>query len=200
MKRFRLGQKTNIWKWCFIGLLAINLGFILIVGNRLFQKVTDDSINLSSTSTSDIKVGTVTTTREQLNETIASYLESYQNNTKTYKTYITSSGILFETDYTLLGYEMPLSVYFQPYKLDSGDIQLKVTSFSVGTLSLPEKEVLQYIKSSVKLPDFIQVLPNKSVITIKLQKINTKETLYLKSNVIDLVNDNISFDIYKKKN
>lgn len=73
----------------------------------------------------------------------------------------------------LLGYEVPLYIYFQPSRLESGAIQLKITSFSVGTLTLPESEVLKYLKSSVDLPNFVEVLPKESVININIQNIKT---------------------------
>ncbi|MCC9997345.1 YpmS family protein, partial [Streptococcus agalactiae] len=116
-----------------------------------------------------------------------------------YKIYAASSSILFEGSYQLLGYEVPLYIYFEPYRLTNGAVQLKVTSFSVGTLPLPEKDVLQYIKSSYKLPNFVDIKPKKSVININLQDLKNKEGIYLKATAIDLVNDNFSFDIFKKK-
>ena len=94
---------------------------------------------------------------------------------------------------------MPLYVYFEPLRLSNGAVQLKVTSFSVGTLSLPQKEVLQYIKSSYKLPDIVVVNPQKATITINLQNLKNDAGIYLKATSIDLVNDQFTFDIFKKK-
>lgn len=116
----------------------------------------------------------------------------------TYKVYATSSTILFEGTYQLLGYEVPLYIYFQPHRLTNGAIQLQVLSFSVGTLSLPEKDVLQYLKSSYKLPKFVEVLPKQSAIIINLQQLENDANIYLKAQKIDLVKDDIRFDIYKK--
>lgn len=46
-----------------------------------------------------------------------------------YKFYATSSSILFEGTYQLLGYEVPLYIYFQPHRLENGAVQLQVISF-----------------------------------------------------------------------
>ncbi|HEO7107654.1 TPA: DUF2140 family protein, partial [Streptococcus agalactiae] len=43
------------------------------------------------------------------------------------------------------------------------------------------------------------IKPKKSVININLQDLKNKEGIYLKATAIDLVNDNFSFDIFKKK-
>lgn len=200
MKQNQAGKRFNGWKWAFIVLFAINFGVIALVTSRLVQKPNTVTQTVTEKKASTFKIGSFTTTKDQLNTTISSYLSDYQTSKTKYQTYITSSGILFETTYSLLGFETPLSLYLQPYRLSSGAIQLKVTSFTVGTLSLPESEVLQYVKSSVKLPNFVDIDAKKSVININLQDINTKEKVFLKTTAIDLVNDKISFDVYKKNN
>lgn len=135
---------------------------------------------------------------EQLNDTVAAYLKDYQTKKMSYNVYATSSEIMFEGKYTLLGYEVPLYIYFQPSRLNSGAIQLKVTSFSVGTLSLPKSEILKYIASSYKLPYFVEVLPDESAININIQNLKNDADIYLKATTVDLVGDQFNFDIYKK--
>ena len=166
MKQNQIGKKNNLWKWGFIVLFAVNCGFFVLIGSRLLQKPSDLTQTKTTKRVATTKIGTLVTTKEQLNTAINSYLVDYQSSNTQYQTYVTNSGILFETTYTLLGYKTPLSLYLQPYRLETGAIQLKITSFTVGTLSLPESEVLQYIKSSVKLPDFVEIIPKKSVINI----------------------------------
>lgn len=200
MKQNQIGKKNNLWKWGFIVLFAVNCGFFVLIGSRLLQKPSDLTQTKTTKRVATTKIGTLVTTKEQLNTAINSYLVDYQSSNTQYQTYVTNSGILFETTYTLLGYKTPLSLYLQPYRLETGAIQLKITSFTVGTLSLPESEVLQYIKSSVKLPDFVEIIPKKSVININLQNISTKEKLIIKAKTVDLINDKITFDLYKKNN
>lgn len=198
MKQRIIGKKINIWKWLCLLILAINLAFVGVVASRIIQIREPEAENIATKTKGGIKIGTFSTTKEQLNETVVSYLEDYQKKGMTYKLYATSSQILFEGTYTLLGYEVPLYVYFQPSRLENGAVQLKVTSFSVGTLPLPEDQVLKYIKSSYNLPKFVNVQPNKSTITINVQNLDNEAGIYLKAQTINLVNDDISFDIYKK--
>ncbi|MBF7094620.1 YpmS family protein [Streptococcus sp. HF-1907] len=194
-----LSGKINWWKWGLLLLLAINVAFVGVVASRLIQVREPSAETLKTTTAKSVKVGTFTTNKEQLNDTVATYLKDYQSKKFTYKVYAASSSILFEGSYELLGYEVPLYVYFEPNRLENGAVQLKVTSFSVGTLPLPESEVLQYIKSSYDLPDFVTISPKKSTITINLQSMKNDAGIYLKATTIDLVNDNFSFDIFKKK-
>ena len=194
-----LSGKINWWKWGLLLLLAINVAFVGVVASRLIQVREPSAETLKTTTAKSVKVGTFTTNKEQLNDTVATYLKDYQSKKFTYKVYAASSSILFEGSYELLGYEVTLYVYFEPNRLENGAVQLKVTSFSVGTLPLPESEVLQYIKSSYDLPDFVTISPKKSTITINLQSMKNDAGIYLKATTIDLVNDNFSFDIFKKK-
>lgn len=199
MKQRIIGKKINIWKWLCLLILAINLAFVGVVASRIIQIREPEAENIATKTKGGIKIGTFSTTKEQLNKTVVSYLEDYQKKGMTYKLYATSSQILFEGTYTLLGYEVPLYVYFQPSRLENGAVQLKVTSFSVGTLPLPEDQVLKYIKSSYDLPKFVKIQPNQSTITINVQNLDNEEGIYLKAQTINLVNDDISFDIYKKR-
>ncbi|MGV3354271.1 YpmS family protein [Streptococcus orisratti] len=199
MKQRIFGKKINIWKWLCLLILAINLAFIGVVASRIIQIREPEAENIATKTKGGIKIGSFSTTKEQLNKTVVSYLEDYQKKGMTYKLYATSSQILFEGTYTLLGYEVPLYVYFQPSRLENGAVQLKVTSFSVGTLPLPEDQVLKYIKSSYDLPKFVKIQPNQSTITINVQNLDNEEGIYLKAQTINLVNDDISFDIYKKR-
>ncbi|MGT2935894.1 YpmS family protein [Streptococcus castoreus] len=193
-------KKSNLngWKWSFLLLLAFNLAFLLVIGSRLIQVREPKSELIAKKTVKNVKVGTFTTNREQLNETVASYLKDYQTKNMNYKFYATSSSILFEGTYRLLGYEVPLYIYFQPHRLANGAVQLEVISFSAGTLPLPEKEVLQYLKSSYQLPKFVRVIPQKSAIVVNLQEIKNGAKIYLKAKKIDLFKDEMSFDIYKK--
>lgn len=190
--------KINWWKWGFLFILAINIAFVAIISSRLIQVREPESQQLLKKSEKNTKVGTIVSNRQQVNKTIASFLKDYQSKEMKYKVYTSTSSIVFEGKYQLLGYEVPLYIYFQPTSLANGALQLQVTSFSAGTLPLPEREVLQYLKSSYKLPDLVKVNPKQSTIVINLQSIENKQGIYLESRKIDLVNNDIRFDIFKK--
>lgn len=199
MKQKKNGNKSYLWKWGFLILLALNIGFIGVVVSRIVQVREPSVKNVSTKTSSSVKVGTFSTNKEELNQTIATFLKDYQSKQFSYEVYATSTTILFEGSYRLLGYDVPLYIYFEPLRLESGAIRLKVTSFSVGTLSLPRKEVLQYIKSSYDLPEIVTVSPKKATITINLQNLKNDAGIFLKATNIDLVNDRFDFDIFKKK-
>ncbi|MGT2749314.1 YpmS family protein [Streptococcus orisasini] len=197
MKQKRIGTKQNWWKWGFLLLLALNIAFWGIIISRVMGGSPNDTKS-AQTVTNPVKVGTITTTKDELNQTLTSYLNDYQSKDLNYSVRLTSTNIEFQGTYKLLGAEVPLYIYFEPYHLKSGAVQLKVTSLSAGNLPLPEAEVLSYIRSSYKLPKFVEILPQKSVVNINLQNIDNDSGLYLKSTAINLATDEINFDILKK--
>ncbi len=97
------------------------------------------------------------------------------------------------------GQKIPLYIYFQPSKLDDGSVLLTVSEVSAGTLGLPRAEILTYLKKNYKLPDFISVDVESSSILIQTTAITNNLGIYVKANTIDLYNDQIIFDIYRKK-
>lgn len=198
-KKDQLAQikKINIWKWLFLGLVSLLLAFALVVQGRFATPREDVSQLHQAVGTKDVKVGTMTTTRDQLNDTIKSLLKKYK--LSDYKVYADNQQILLEGQLSLLGKDYPLYIYFQPSKLENGNILLTVKDFSVGSFQIPQKMVLQLLSKNKNIPKFVQISPKQSTITIVLPEIDNDFGIYVKANTIDLYNDKIVFDLYQKK-
>ena len=198
-KKDQLAQikKINIWKWLFLGLVSLLLAFSLVVQGRLATPREDVSQLHQAVGTKDVKVGTMTTIRDQLNDTIKSLLKKYK--LSEYKVYADNQQILLEGQLSLLGKDYPLYIYFQPSKLENGNILLTVKDFSVGSFQIPQRMVLQLLSKNKNIPKFIQISPKQSTITILLSEMDNDFGIYAKANTIDLYNDKIVFDLYQKK-
>lgn len=189
---------NNYWKWACLTLLAFMLGFIFVVTNRVLTPRENQTI-LVKTNSEDFKLGSFSTNREQLNTTIAHYLEDYQIKDFTYKLYATSQQVVFEGSYNILGVTIPLYIYFQPSKLADGSILLTISEISAGTLSFPKAEVLTYLQKNYKLPEFVKIDPTEAKVQIQLPALDNSLGFYAKANTIDLYNDQIIVDIYRKQ-
>lgn len=191
--------KINRWKWAFLGLLSALLAFVLVVVERVSSPREEATVlTVSANSAKDEKLGTFTTSTEQLNAMLAIYLRDYQTNNFSYKVTVTNQFLVFEGTYTLWGVDIPLAVYFQPNKLNDGSILLTVSEISAGTLSLPKEEILSYIKKQSQLPAFVEITPSKATVTLQLTEIENAQKIYVKANTIDLYNHQFIFDIYRK--
>lgn len=196
MRQKNLG-KINSWKWLFLSLLALVFGGFLVLFSRI-QTPREDFTSLVQVSQSDTKVGTFTTNREQLNQSITNYLKDYQTNDFKYQLFVTSQQVVFEGSYQIFGVTIPLYLYFQPHKLEDGSILLSINEISAGTLSLPKREVLAYIQKNYKLPSFVKIDSEEAQIQLQITELENSLGLYGKANTIDLYNDEIIVDIYRK--
>lgn len=196
MRQKNLG-KINSWKWLFLSLLALVFGGFLVLFSRI-QTPRENFTSLVQVSQNDTKVGTFTTNREQLNQSITNYLKDYQTNDFKYQLFVTSQQVVFEGSYQIFGVTIPLYLYFQPHKLEDGSILLSINEISAGTLSLPKAEVLAYIQKNYKLPSFVKIDSEGAQIQLQITELENSLGLYGKANTIDLYNDEIIVDIYRK--
>lgn len=187
----------NIWKWLFLGLVSFLFATSLVILAR-FSTVREDVRQLQTSSQEgDVKIGSMTTTRAQLNETIKVMLTSYH--LSNYKLYADNQQMLLEGQLNFLGKDYPLYIYFLPSKLEDGSILLTLKDFSVGTLKLPKQMVLQILSKNKDIPNFVKIDSKEATIRIELAKIKNEMDFYVKANTIDLYNDQIIFDLYRKK-
>ncbi|MGQ7388063.1 YpmS family protein [Streptococcus suis] len=196
--RPRKAGNLNIWKWLFLAQLALLLGCGIVLYTRI-QTDREDLTKLVQTSGEDTKVGTFSTNREQLNQTLTNYLKEYQTEEFSYQLFITSQQVVFEGSYQVFGVTIPLYIYFQPSKMEDGSILLRITEISVGSLSLPKAEVLAYLQKNYKLPAFVKIDSEQAQVQVQLTELKNKFGLYGKANTIDLYNDQFIVDIYRKR-
>ncbi|HEM3182610.1 YpmS family protein [Streptococcus suis] len=196
--RPRKAGNLNIWKWLFLAQLALLIGCGIVLYTRI-QTDREDLTKLVQTSGEDTKVGTFSTNREQLNQTITNYLKEYQTEDFSYQLFITSQQVVFEGSYQIFGVTIPLYIYFQPSKMEDGSILLRITEISVGSLSLPKAEVLAYLQKNYKLPAFVKIDSEQAQVQVQLTELKNKLGLYGKANTIDLYNDQFIVDIYRKR-
>ena len=190
-------KKINIWKWLFLGLVSLLVALCLVIQSRMATSRETVRQLHQTAKNSDLQVGTMTTTRDQFNDTIKYLLKKYH--LSNYKVYADNQQILLEGQLSLLGKSYPLYIYFQPSKLDNGNILLTVKDFSVGSFQIPQKMVLRLLSKNKNIPDFIQISPKESTITILLSEMDNDFGIYAKANTVDLYNDKIVFDLYQKK-
>ncbi|HEL2737280.1 TPA: YpmS family protein [Streptococcus suis] len=197
MKLRKVGN-LNFWKWLFLLQLALMLGGGIVLLSR-FQTKREDLTKLVPTNLTDTKVGTFTTDREQLNQSIANYLKEYQTKDFSYQLFVTSQQVVFEGSYQLFGVTLPLYIYFQPFKMEDGSILLQILEISAGSLSLPKADVLAYLQKNYKLPSFVKIDSEEAQVQLQITELENSLGLYGKANTIDLYNNQIIVDIYRKR-
>ena len=176
---------SKVWKWLFLGLLALNLALISVVTVRIMTPVETSPVSLP---------------KEELDESLRGFAQDYSTDKMRFKVKVTNSKIVFESSYKVLGHAVPLYVYFTPLVSESGAVVLQVSELSAGTLKLPILDALNMIKRSTKLPDYIVIDSKKGKVILNIQSMKNDKGITARAQSFDLVNDRIEFDIYKTIN
>lgn len=190
-------KKINRWKVAFLILAGVLIGTFAFVGIRITQ-VREPNYTKESTwvETAGSPVVSVQSTKKQVNALIDFYLSDFQKDSDiTYKFYLENEAMLNGT-FEVLGYPIQFYLYFDPYVMDNGNVQLKAKSLSIGTLSLPIKEILKFIQRDYKLPSWVEVDPDEQTILLRLDQFKMKNGLFIKAEKINLVDDDIRMAIY----
>lgn len=190
-------MKNNYWKYLFLFLLAFNIALVAAVGLQITKHRDQAVLDKVSVTKGVHQVATITTNTEQLNTVINKYLQEFQNDKMSYKFYLSDKAVL-EGTYKLFDKDIPLYVYFEPYALNDGSVELKVTSVSIGTLSLPTKTVLDYIKGGYDLPKFVTIDSKKQEVLVDLPKLAIAKDTFLKVDKSDLKNGQFAFNLMQK--
>ncbi|MDR1605634.1 MAG: YpmS family protein [Streptococcaceae bacterium] len=190
-------MKNNYWKYLFLLILAFNIAIVAVVGFRITQHRDQAVLDKVSQVKGATKLAAVSTTTEQLNTLINKYLTKSQNDKMSYKFYLADKAVL-EGSYQLFDTEIPLYVYFEPYALKDGSVELKVSSISIGTLGLPTKTVLNYIKGTYNLPSFVTIKADDQELLIDLSKIEIAKDTFFQADKLDLKNGQFVFNLMQK--
>lgn len=190
-------KKINGWMVAFFVLLGVVVGSGIVVANRILEPrevLTSNSAKLVERDGSPVV--TIESTKQQVNELIAFYLQDYSEKSGLDYTFTLENQALLNGQFKVLGMPVNFYLYFDPYVMENGNVQLKAKSLSIGTLGVPIKEVMKLVKRSYKLPSWIEIKPSDGTVLIRLDQFRMQNGLFIKAEKIDLVDDEIKASLY----
>lgn len=189
-------KNINKWKVAFLILIGLILGTFAFVFMRISQVREPNYKESAVVEQAGSPVVSVQSSKKQVNSLIDFYLSDFQKDSDiTYKFYLENEAMLNGT-FEVLGYPIQFYLYFDPYVMDDGNVQLKAKSLSIGTLSLPIKEILKFVQRDYKLPSWVEVNPDEQTVLLRLDQFKMKNGLFIKAEKINLVDDDIQMAIY----
>ncbi|MDA9461780.1 YpmS family protein [Enterococcus mundtii] len=193
-------KKHNYWKYAFLILLGLIIGSTIFLGTRIFANREPDLPEVPAiTERQGDPVLTINTQKEKVNQLISFFLTDFQEGQDIkYKFYLENEALLNGT-FEVLGFPIDFYLYFDPYVMENGNVQLKAKSLSIGTLNLPIRDVMNMIKRNYKLPEWIEINTDDLTIMLRLDQFRMQNGMYIKADKIDLVNDDIRFSLYLPK-
>lgn len=189
-------QATNWWKWAFIGLVTFIVVLVLYFIS-LIQPTTINEINTEKyeNSTDEIVLTTELNKAdtEQLLNTFLS--EMLSENDPEFRIAL-DEALNIDGAIEFLGFEIPFTMVFIPYVLENGNLQLRAMSVQLASFSLPVSTVMSLLASQVEWPDFVVIDSESQIIVVNLNELDSVYDINVRLTLIDLVNDEIRFNIY----
>ncbi|MEG7377801.1 YpmS family protein [Bacillus subtilis] len=185
----------NKWKRLFFILLAINL--ILAAGFVTLVMLPGKQAQVKDSSESEYGFQ-VTSTKESLAAFVNSYLKDKASNQLDYKVEI-DDDVHVVGEIKAFSTTIDALIAFEPTVKKNGDVELNVTKFSLGNLSIPISFVLNYMDSFYELPSFVHVHPGDKSIEVRLSEMPLTNGMYVRADKINLEKDEIEFSYYHPK-
>lgn len=189
----------NVWKWVAVVLIALIVGTGAYVGTQVLRSPSE-STSLTAASNTDAASVPITMNRKQLNALASYYLNDLQKGQDMkYRFVVQSTGAYLLGTTQVLGQNVSFVITMQPSVIDNGNISLKATNLSVGTMSLPISFVINYINNNYKTPKWVKLNAKKKTIDLYLNKLVGKHDVRYSVDKLDLKNNRFKFEMHIPK-
>lgn len=189
--------KKNRWRTAFFALLIIVVAvpiflFGLLTGGLSSNSVTPGGLQPGSKNAA---IFTVKANKQQLETLINDQIRSNKNSRLTYQVSI-GNQVALNGRYRLLFTGIPFSLTFNPV-VSNGDILLKESEVKLGSIKLPDQQVLSFLKAGSKFPKWVVIQPDKRQVYINLTSVKIQNGMYLRAKTIDLPKNDVSFTVHR---
>ncbi|MCS6156823.1 YpmS family protein [Lactiplantibacillus plantarum] len=189
----------NVWKWVAVVLIALIVGTGAYVGTQVLRSPSE-STSLTAASNTDAASVPITMNRKQLNALASYYLNDLQKGQDMkYRFVVRPTGAYLLGTTQVLGQNVSFVITMQPSVIDNGNISLKATNLSVGTMSLPISFVINYINNNYKTPKWVKLNAKKKTIDLYLNKLVGKHDVRYSVDKLDLKNNQFKFEMHIPK-
>jgi Uncharacterized protein conserved in bacteria len=138
---------------------------------------------------------TVQANKQQLETMINHQMNGTKDSKLTYQVLI-GDQVELKGTYRLLFTGIPFSLKFNP-TVSNGDIVLKESEVKLGSIRLPDQEVLGFLKAGNSFPSWVLIRPNQRQVYINLSQIKMQGGLFLRAKTMDLPHNDVSFNVYQ---
>jgi len=189
----------NFWKWLAIILLALILGGGAYFGTQVFRS-SSTAETVATTQTNDAASVPIKMNRQQLNVLASYYLTDLQKGQDLkYKFVVRSDAAYLLGTTQVLGQNVSFVITMQPSVISNGNISLKATKLSVGTMALPISFVINYINNNYKIPKWVKLSAKHKTIDLYLNKLVGKNDVRYSVDKLDLANNQFNFEMHIPK-
>lgn len=192
-------RQLNPWKTAFFLLLALILGSGAFLTSRILAIREPNYKAAPTVQREGDPILSINTNKEKVNQVIDYYLEEYLDNGDIQYHFALENEAMLTGEFEILTFPVTFYLYFDPFVMENGNVQLRAKSLSVGTLNLPISQVMKMVERNFKFPEWIEVNSEEQNIMIRLDKFQMANGLFMKANRINLLDDEIQFSLYLPK-
>lgn len=190
-------KHLNGWKWAFLLLAAMVIGFLVWISVQLTateEKLTEPE--LSQQVPSNNLFFNVRSGKDQLELLANQYLtKEIATEQMTYHIVMDEQVQLIGT-LDIFGIGVPFELDLDPYVMDDGNLQLKATALSLGNLKLPLSFVMKQMEKQLTLPEWVSIHPNSEYLIVHLDEFTLKSGVHFSMEYLNLSEDDIRVNVY----
>jgi len=190
---------VNLWKWVAIILIALILGLGAYMGTQILRSPSETQ-TVNTASGNDAASVPIKMNRQQLNALAAYYLTDFQKGQELKYRFVVRSDAAYLLGTTkVLGQSVSFVITMQPSVISNGNISLKATKLSVGTMSIPISFVINYINNNYKIPKWVKLSAKHKTIDLYLNKLVGKHDVRYSVDKLDLAGNQFNFEMHIPK-
>lgn len=184
------------WKKLFFGILILNLIVLISVLTLILWPIQEkDFPHISSTDDVDQTEFFIRTTKQNLNELINAYIDQLLKNTNHHYQIILDQDVHLVGEIPVFSATVPLSIRFEPFVLDNGNLILKQKSIYIGRMQLPNRKIMEYVDRHLPMPEWIFVNPKEEEIYVALSEMNIRSNFEIRVEQFNLRDNDLTFKI-----
>lgn len=189
-------KSVNWWKWLFlllISLIVIGLAwFVLSVRSVSINEPNNEEVVQST----DEMVLSTSLAKEDAERLINSYLTTTTKENATDYTVSLTDQLEIAGTVDLFNLDVPFTLYFDPYVVENGNLQLRAESVQLASFSMPVSAVMSILANQLEVPTFIAIDSDTQMIVINLNELRAQYDIGVEMTKVDLENDDIQLNLF----
>ena len=182
----------KIWRLAFFVLLGLNL--LAVLAFFIFITTPAKGHSLASAHSVEALDGNsvvLNVTKADFEGIANSYIQQEMANSPIPLALSVNGDVSLSTEFEVFSVTLPILLRFDPYVQEDGNLLLVQKSVEIGMLDIPPESALKLLRDSVDLPNFMEVMPEKEEVLLKLTEIPLDGGISVQATSFNLKEDDI---------
>lgn len=197
----KIKRKTNKWKWAFLTLVSLML-LVFFFFIRALMPISTEEIEQSESPTTikeeEIEIAS-SLTKEDAEFIMNSYLKAQMKEEGSSYQIKIDEDLVLSASLKMMALELPLTLTFDPYATEDGNLQLRAKSLELASLSLPVTAVLSVLDNQMDLPSYIDLDSEEKMILVDFSDLRHYYPYGVELEKVDLKNNDIRLKLFVNK-